>query len=377
MNSFKHFTLILVLVLLASGCRKQARENQTYRARNDQKNQDRTDTATATCYFDFSSDVPIMNAKYYFISNSTEYFFDGEKSVNINHNLHHVVTDLSPNKFSLLRSFFITYSLHSMKNLMPALIDNPNAELIRSADTTINKIKCYNLEIRLKDRWVDMLDGRLMEAENQDPFYRLLIDKKSRFPVQFTLYNDKDEIARQSTFDNIEMDVKPKDLTWETQNLNDSYIEFTADEFQHRLDNSSKTSIDSNAPLFELSSLSGEIFSLKSSEKPALLVFWYPGCIGCDDFSDQLDQINRQYPSINIIWIDMSDKDRSEIQKVIDNQNRLSTLLVKGNKVSVQYGVISAPTYFIIDREGKIVDKGIYPIEKKPDDIGKYLTSVF
>ncbi len=393
MNSIKYSALVLILALLASGCRKQpgeiilrsaikmdtlkevTYENRIYRARDNQNSSNRPDTATAICYFDFDPDIPLMNARYYFNSNSTEYFYDGEKSVHIHHDLNHIVTDASPNKFTLLRSYFITYSLHSMKNLLPALIDNPNAEIIRAVDTTMNERKCYNLEIRLKGRWVDMLDGKLMEADNQNPFYRLLIDKKSRFPVQFTYYNDKNKIVRQSIYDGIKTGMKPESLLWEKQNPNDSYIEFSADEFQTRLVNSSKTSVQSNAPFFELSTLDGDVFRLQSSGKPVLLVFWYPECDECEDFSSQIAAMTNQNPSVRIIWIDMKNSERSVIRNIVVRQNREFTFLLNGNSVSEQYGVISAPTYFIIDKEGKIAEKGIYEGGEKPADIGKYLSS--
>jgi len=89
-----------------------------------------------------------------------------------------------------------------------------------------------------------------------------------------------------------------------------------------------------------------------------LLEFWFKGCGGCVSAIPDLNKIKARFDKneFKIYGIEYLDNYPKEVlQKYIKEQNIQYPNLYKGKTVASNYGIRSAPTFLIIDKNGKIV----------------------
>ncbi|MCP4204539.1 MAG: redoxin domain-containing protein [bacterium] len=117
--------------------------------------------------------------------------------------------------------------------------------------------------------------------------------------------------------------------------------------------------IGTQAPVFELEDLDGETVSLSDLRgQPVLINFWATWCQPCVVEHPVLVDGARRYQGrakfLGIIYQD----EREKIERFMRLRgNWGSTLVDPESKVALAYGVYGAPETFILDRNGKIVEK--------------------
>ncbi|MCT1525066.1 TlpA disulfide reductase family protein [Sphingobacterium hotanense] len=113
---------------------------------------------------------------------------------------------------------------------------------------------------------------------------------------------------------------------------------------------------------FEVKTLEGEMFKLSSLKGNFILLdFWSIGCGPCREMNKLMSKnYDRLKNKISIVSFSL-DKHRSDWQKASKQDNILwfnvSDLEGESGKIKTQYGVQTIPTSFLIDRQGKIVEK--------------------
>lgn len=130
-----------------------------------------------------------------------------------------------------------------------------------------------------------------------------------------------------------------------------------------------KLSVGDTSPTFFLRDINGEDFFLsdyvgdprnpytkQSKKKVVILSFFATWCVPCIKELPELQSISNNYSNDTLltVLIDVNEK-RDEVNTFLDSLDiRLPTLLDRYGKVSEGYNIISLPTLFIIDSEGKI-----------------------
>lgn len=96
--------------------------------------------------------------------------------------------------------------------------------------------------------------------------------------------------------------------------------------------------------------------------KILMIVFWSANCPFSKRYDPRVNQIVKDYKSkdVNVIGIDSnSTENLDEIKKAIkDRDLQYSILIDSGNLIADQYGAITTPHAFIIDRSGLLVYEG-------------------
>ncbi len=142
-------------------------------------------------------------------------------------------------------------------------------------------------------------------------------------------------------------------------------------DFESRIQIAKRTGIGASAPGFSQKDTSGKLVSLSSFKgKYLLLVFWASWCWPCreenpalvklyHDFADkdfQILSVSLEKPGAYAAWLNAIHKDGL-------NWTHVSDLKFWNNAAAREYGVLSLPQNYLIDKEGKIIAKNLEPAE--------------
>jgi cytochrome c biogenesis protein CcmG, thiol:disulfide interchange protein DsbE len=116
------------------------------------------------------------------------------------------------------------------------------------------------------------------------------------------------------------------------------------------------------APEFKVKDLDGNDLSLASSRgKVILLNFWATWCGPCRAEIPSLIALQQRYKDqIQIIGLDVDDDDEKAVRDFTTGEGINYPIALTPNKVRLDYGGIAAlPTLFVINSEGKVVQKHV------------------
>jgi thiol-disulfide isomerase/thioredoxin len=114
------------------------------------------------------------------------------------------------------------------------------------------------------------------------------------------------------------------------------------------------------APDFKLTSLDGKAFTLAGSKgKVILLNFWATWCGPCRaEIPDLVELQNKYKDRLQILGLVVDDEDQDAIEKFVAEFKINYPVAVATDTIRSQYGGIPAlPTSFVLDAEGRIVQK--------------------
>jgi thiol-disulfide isomerase/thioredoxin len=114
------------------------------------------------------------------------------------------------------------------------------------------------------------------------------------------------------------------------------------------------------APDFKLEDLDGKPLSLSASHgKVILLNFWATWCGPCRAEIPDLIELQKKYSDkLQIIGLDVDDDDSTEVKKFVTANGINYPIAMATNEIRSQYGGVAAlPTSFVLDSEGRVVQK--------------------
>ena len=113
---------------------------------------------------------------------------------------------------------------------------------------------------------------------------------------------------------------------------------------------------------FKLLSLSNKEYSLSSykGKQPVLLFFWTTWCPFCQAEIKKISGKTQELAGagIEMITINIGEPKDRVMRFLIDHKINLIALLDEDTAVSNSYGVLGVPTFFLVDKEGKIIFEG-------------------
>ena len=114
------------------------------------------------------------------------------------------------------------------------------------------------------------------------------------------------------------------------------------------------------APDFKMDDLDGKPLSLAASRgKVILLNFWATWCGPCRAEIPDLIELQKKYgDTLQIIGLDVDDDDVAEVKKFVEKNGINYPVGMATNEIRIQYGGVAAlPTSFVLDKEGRVVQK--------------------
>ncbi len=116
-------------------------------------------------------------------------------------------------------------------------------------------------------------------------------------------------------------------------------------------------------PDFKLAGLDGKTVSLSESRgKIVMIHFWSATCPFVLRYDDRLKAIPKDYADrgVVVLGIDSNGNETPEKIKAVAKERNVnySILLDPGNKVADQFGAITTPHVFILNKEGVLVYEG-------------------
>jgi peroxiredoxin len=120
--------------------------------------------------------------------------------------------------------------------------------------------------------------------------------------------------------------------------------------------------VGQTAPQFEHKTIDGAPLSLDGFKgKIVVLKFWATYCAQCVEETPQLKELNTQYKDHDMVVVGISlDEDPKLVREMVTNKGMdWLQLLDADATISKLYNVTGTPTYYLIDREGKIAAKNL------------------
>lgn len=114
------------------------------------------------------------------------------------------------------------------------------------------------------------------------------------------------------------------------------------------------------APDFKMDDLDGKPLTLAASRgKVVLLNFWATWCGPCRAEIPDLIELQKKYgDTLQIIGLDVDDDDVAEVKKFVEKNGINYPIGMATNEIRIQYGGVAAlPTSFVLDKEGRVVQK--------------------
>lgn len=126
------------------------------------------------------------------------------------------------------------------------------------------------------------------------------------------------------------------------------------------------------APEFKVSTLDGEVMKLSEYEgQRVILNFWTTWCPPCKEEMPQLQKYFEEAAEKQntvVLAMNMTDQEEgiAEVQQFVDkNELSFPILLDETDDVSINYGILTIPTTFILDEDGFVEEQILGPITEE------------
>jgi len=132
---------------------------------------------------------------------------------------------------------------------------------------------------------------------------------------------------------------------------------------------------------FSLPDLSGKVVKLSDFRgKVVFLNFWATWCPPCRAEMPSMQNLYEKLKGkdFEMLAVSLDRPGKSAVKPFIEERNyTFRVLLDSSGKVAARYGIVSIPTTYIINKEGKIVDKIIGARDWSEESTVKWLRSLF
>ena len=305
-----------------------------------------------TISFDFTNGL-----KYHFSSENGELIYNGKKTLQ-SINQEKIITTNDDNRpESVNNPLFNT--LNPIKQILPKLIKDESITKLRKKDTVFNGRDYFNFNFLLKKKYIDLISYEIKEGIDYDSEYSLIVDKTNYLPYKIISPNGKEGLVT-ATIENLELDIEFNNNLWGGELLPKDYALFTLKEYFAGLDNNMLNSLGKELTNWKLPELkSNKLVNLSDLKGNIILLeFWFKYCGGCVMAIPDLNKIKTKFEKDNfkiygVEFIENYSKD--DLKKYITDQKILYPNLYRGKAIASNYGIRSAPTFMIIDKNGTII----------------------
>lgn len=389
-KKMKHTLLLLLSILCLSSCKTDdsdilkkvltavnSHESITYTTKvEDMEDGKLRFTTNYTFSIDYGEELNGIT-RYHMKSKEGELLYNGKETFQVSPQEKLIIVDDSNDPHYV--NMPLTYTPHILKKLLPLILNESNNYTIKKRDTLIGSKNYHMLKLSLLKKEINWLEHSLDPSSN-DSELEFYVDGKTNLP--YKLFQTTSNQTRICTIENIELNSKKTKEFWRGENLPEGYPRFTQREYSESLERSMKNNIGDQVVDIELPNLNnGELINLsKLTGDVVLLEFWFKNCGACEAAVQPINKLYDNYKDKNFKLYGVEfveDYNKEELQKHVRKQEVKYPILYKGKELALQYGVRSAPTFMIIDKQGKVVylDNGYSKAKMKliSDIISKHI----
>lgn len=306
-----------------------------------------------TIYYDFEMADSIVGAKYQIEDSAYKQFFNGTEKFDLDKKAKtmQIIDNPSKKQFTSLSAFY--NSIFTLKNILPVLIKDKAATKILK-DTIINNNTYSLVTINVGKRRIQNLgyDFDVMTTK-RNFIYKIIVQNDSNLPFEILQNNDIDNDFIKTSFYNIEVNTHmPSEISWYYSTYSNHY------KIQGDVATSQLLTYGSLSPEWSLETFNKDksisLSDLKG--KVILLDFWIKNCGPCIQSVPHLNELKKKYKSKDVEIISINSYDSKEDVNWFYKKYKIDyTVLLNGKGVAAKYGVNAFPTFFIIDKTGKII----------------------
>jgi peroxiredoxin len=222
-------------------------------------------------------------------------------------------------------------------------------------DEKVNGLSCFHIQVNEVPDNENKATMKVLQHE-----YHYWINQADSLPVKYSVAMDV--LMNKMRMHQFEMYVLKK---YEINNLHDENIlSLNSIPSYYRLKDfvpfksPAPLPIDTIAPYWELSTLTGERISLRSLRGQLVLIhFFYISCYPCMQALPALQSLHEKYKSrgLRIAGIDPYDSVDDEIGGYLSRRGITYTVLFNGKDVAKNYNVYGYPTLYLIDKSGNVI----------------------
>ncbi|MDP9081190.1 MAG: TlpA family protein disulfide reductase [Bacteroidota bacterium] len=240
-------------------------------------------------------------------------------------------------------------SLFGKLNWIKTFLNKNPSKIVQSGDTVVNSINSYHLIINTKDT--------IINKDHQYVRIHLFIDKATDLPVGKLTRSRTADFGKEVT--NYYTEERYFNYKIDQDNINTAA--FTMPEGFHppKEKPAAQTALlvpGNIAPDWTLYDTDGKKTSLSRLKgKIVLLDFFFVGCVPCMNTLAPLDKLHEKYKNKNFVILSISDRDSKKLVTAFKKAQRIKNQMYPdGSSVAKLYHVTSAPTFYFIDRDGRI-----------------------
>lgn len=198
----------------------------------------------------------------------------------------------------------------------------------------------------------------------------LLIVMTGIWTIYSKFLQDKDSAQKEFADEQEFLDFLEKQLGQdESHELEAVFYDEDGHFHSDEVNNTEMDALNMDALDFELESLQhGKLKLSDYKGKKVFINFWTTWCPPCKEEMPHLNEYYKEYAkehNVEILAINITDEEFSvsDVKKFADRQNiEFPILLDEKGKVSIDYKVLTVPTSFIVNEEGKIIEKITGPV---------------
>lgn len=312
---------------------------------------------TAICYFDFRSDDTLIGTKYHIDASYGENVFDGSMSYSYEHGENIIKYINSPTKYDVGNSPFMHESVSILRRLLPVFMGDSTITITQEADSTIGGEKYHYLSILIENGFLQ-IGGDIEKADGYSQKLYLLITQKDLMPFEYGEIFPGGVGHSKIMFREYNYSATRPDSLWSYDRLPPDYLRITMNNYLASRIAKSKLRKSEKAPDWTLPLMDGDSVSLSSHRSEIVLLdFWYLGCVACTKAIPDINEIYEKYRSrgLKVYSIEFLNADRTHLVKYKEKNGVEYPMLYNGKNVGKVYGIMAAPTFILIDKDGKIV----------------------
>jgi thiol-disulfide isomerase/thioredoxin len=305
-----------------------------------------------TTYYNFKTNNSIPGFTYQIDDSITKMVYNGVEKFDLDKKAKTIQINDRPAIIDFSSLSFLYNSIITLKNILPVLIKDPKA-IKTVTDTTINGVSLFVVNINVGKRRIQNLgNGFDIMTTKYNLVYKIVLQKESFLPYEIIQTNDTNNDFIKTTFAHIDTNpVAPVELSW--------YYSTYINEYKEKPGNASPQLIPVGSVAaewdLEMYGDNKKVSLNKLKGQVVLLDFWIKNCGPCIQSVPHLKELQKKFKGENFRIVSINSYDsKNDVDWFCKKFNIDYMVLLNGRTVAEKYGVYSFPTFFIIDKTGKI-----------------------